>query len=124
MKNTKNSLNILINSIKIKKKYIIIPYTKLIYLIFSLLKNYCIKSIYKLENWILIYITYNNKKNLKIKICNLKNKKNNFTYLQLQKIKQKNKDGIIFTSKGIYLLSEALKLKQGGTLFCLIYYYN
>ena len=124
MKNTKNSLNILINSIKIKKKYIIIRYTKLIYLIFSLLKNYCIKSIYKLENCILIYITYNNKKNLKIKICNLKNKKNNFTYLHLQKLKQKNKDGIIFTSKGIYLLSEALKLKQGGTLFCLIYYSN
>lgn len=123
MKSIKNNINILLNNIKTNKKYIIIPYTKLTYLIFLLLKNYCIKHIYKLKNWILIYIKYN-KKNLKIKIYDLKNKKNNYTYLQLQKIKQKNKDGIIFTPKGIYFLSEALKLKQGGILFCLIYYFN
>ena len=124
MKKLKDNINILINNIKINKKYIIIPYTKLTYLVFLLLKNYCIKFIYKFNNWILVYIIYKKKKKLNIKICNLKNKKNNFTYFQLQKIKQKNKNGIIFSSKGIYLLSEIFKLKQGGILVCLIYYSN
>lgn len=120
--NIKQNLNTLINNIKVQKTYVIFPYTKLTYLIFLLLKKYCIKSIYKLKNWILIYISYNKKKNLKFKFFNLKNKKNNFTYIQLQKIKKK--DGIIFTSKGICSIEQALKLKQGGILFCLIYYSN
>nr|ANN13473.1 ribosomal protein S8 [Cyclospora cayetanensis] len=115
------NINSLINNIKIYKTYFIIPYTKITYLILLLLKNYCIKYIYILNNWILIYIYYK-KKNLKFKFFNLKNKKNNITYMQLQKLKIK--DAIIFTSKGIFSRYQALKLKQGGILFCLIYYSN
>lgn len=122
--NIKQNLNTLINNIKANKTYIIIPYTKLTYLTLLLLKKYCIKSIYILGNWILIYLIYNKKKNLLFKTFNLKDKRNIFTYLQLQKIRRKNKDGIIFTSKGICSLKQALKLKQGGILFCLIYYSN
>lgn len=114
----KYNLNNLINNIRINKKYLIIPYSKLTYFIFLLLKNYCIKNIYKLNNWILIYILNNNKK---FKFFNLKDKKNNITYIQLKKIQKQNKNGIIFTSKGVFLISEALILKQGGILFCLIY---
>ena len=116
----KKNLNTLINNINKYKKYLIISYTKITYLFFILLKNFYIKNIYKLENWILVYIIYNNKK-LKFKFFNIKDKKNNITYLQLKKIKKQNKNGIIFTSKGIFFISEAIKLKQGGILFCLIY---
>lgn len=122
--NINQNLNTLINSIKVHKKYIIIPYTKLTYLIFLLLKKYCIKYMYKFKNWILIYLLYNKTKNLRIKIFNLKDKKNNYTYIQLKKLYKKNKDGIIFTSKGICYIEQALKLKQGGILFCLIYFSN
>ena len=116
-----NILNTLKNNINAKKKYAIFPYTKLTYSIFLLLRQYCIKYVYILNNWILVYFSYK-KKNLKIKILNLKNKKNIYTYIQLKKLK--NKHGIIFTSKGICSIEHALKLTQGGILFCLIYYYN
>lgn len=115
-------LNTLINSLKSQKKYAIFSYSKLTYAVFLLFKQfYIITSIYKLKGWILVYLS-NNIKYFNIKMFNIKNKKNMLSYKKLKKIK--NKYGIIFTSKGICSLTEALKLHQGGILFCLIYYSN
>lgn len=121
--NLRNDLNKLINNLKKKKLYAIFPYSNLTYSVFLLIRQFCIKYIYILGNWILIYFSYK-KKNLIIKIFNIKNKKNIFTYKKLQKIKKKNKYGIVFTSKGIYSLEQISKLYQGGILFCLIYFSN
>ncbi len=120
--NIRNILNTLINNIKVQKTYAIFPYTKLTYLIFLQLRHICIKYIYRLKNWIVIY--FYKKKNITIKVFNVKNKKNIFSYKKLQRIKVSSKYGIIFTSKGLYSLEQASKLKQGGILFCLIYFSN
>lgn len=114
----KQYLNTLVNNIREKKEYTIILYSKLMYSILLLLKKYCVKSIYIIGNWILVYFFFGKK--LIIKIFNLKNKKNIFSYKQLKK--KKYKHGIIFSSKGVLFIEDALKLKQGGILFCLIYY--
>ncbi len=119
--NIKYKLNTLINNIKSQKKYAIFSYTKLTYSFFLLLKQFYIKSMYKIENWILVYFS-NNIKKFHIKIFNIKNKKNIFSFKNLKKIK--NVYGIVFTSKGICSLEQAIKLHLGGTLFCLIYYSN
>lgn len=117
------TLSTLINNLKISKSYAIFPYKRLTYLIFILLKPYCIKSIYRIDRWILVYLSYH-KKNLSFKFFNSKDKRNIFTYAQLQKVKKINKHGLVFTSKGVYSLEHALELKEGGVLVCLIYYSN
>ncbi len=71
----------------------------------------------------MIYFLYK-KKNLNFKFFIRSDKRNILTYLQLQQLIKKHKHGLIFTSKGIYSLKDALMLKQGGILFCLIYYSN
>lgn len=115
----------LLNSLKSNKTHALILYTKTIYLIILSLKKYFIDHIYILENVLLIYFKKNkDNKNIHIRIFNLKNKQNFYSYTQLNNLKKKNKDGIIFTSKGIYSLNKVLNLKQGGILFCLIYYSN
>lgn len=116
----RQNLNMLLNKIKTKKEYTIILYSKLIYVILLLLKKYCVKSMYLIGKWILVYFFYD--KNLMLKTFNLKDKKNIFTYEQLKKKKYVN--GIIFSSKGVFSIEKALELKQGGILFCLIYSFN
>ncbi len=118
-----HTLSTLQNNLKIRKEYAIFPYQKLTYSILVLLRPYCIKSIYRINCWILVYLSYN-KKNLTFRFFSSKNKKNILTYAQLEKIIKinQNKHGLVFTPKGIYSLEQILRLKQGGVLFCLIYY--
>lgn len=116
----KRTLTILINKIKTKKEYTIILYSKLIYNILLLLKKYCVKNIYLIDKWILVYFCY--KKSFIIKTYNLKDKKNIFSYEQLRK--KRYLHGIIFCRKGIFSIQKALELHQGGVLFCLIYSFN
>ncbi len=47
--NIKYVLPTLINNIKRQKTYTIFPYTQKTYVILLLLKQYCIKSIYKID---------------------------------------------------------------------------
>ena len=117
IKNLKNIIVTILNAIKVKKSYIILPCNKAIYTIINLLKLHCIKKIHFISNYILIEFNYYNYNlNQKIKFLNIKDKKNYYTFKSLKK--KSNIDGIIFTSEGFHSILSAISLKKGGILFC------
>ena len=117
IKNLKNIIITILNAIKIKKSYIILPCNKSIYTIINLLDLHCIKKIHFISKYILIEFNYYNlKKSIKIKFLNIKDKKNYYTFNSLKKISYIK--GIILTSKGFYSILNTLRLKRGGILLC------
>lgn len=114
------SVNNMLN--KRKKSYAIIPYSALFSSMLPYFLKYYVHSYYILKNWILIiFLNKNKKRKFIIKFFQDKNKENYYSFKKLKTIFFKKKYGIIFTSKGVTSLFNAIKMKIGGIMFCLIY---
>jgi len=125
----KNIINV-INNIKLAYKYkrltLVVTHNKLILNFIHLLyeQGYIRNYEINLNNTIKIYLVYYNYLNPVIKDIKIISKPSHKVYYNYNKLKTMNSyfnTFILSTSKGLMTQKEAIKLKQGGEIICIIY---